>query len=158
MFTTATVDHVHDAKAPANDEGAAEQALDLLGRGAGGHVEVFRAQAQQQVAHGAPHEVGLEAGLLEGVHHVQRTLVDQTAVDAVHRHRHVFAFAKGVGAARGGAVGLAQQPVDEFLDHSNRFNMRQPRSRAMAWSRASGLVATGSCTFSSSGRSLMESL
>ena len=70
---------------------------------------------------------------------------------------HGFALAEGRRlSAR--AAGLAQQLVDEFLDHSNRFNMRQPRSWAMAWSRASGLVATGSCTFSSSGMSFMESL
>ena len=60
--------------------------------------------------------------------------------------------------ARGRRRRFAEQPVNEFLDHSNRFNMRQPRSWAMAWSRASGLVATGSCTFSSSGMSFMESL
>ena len=53
MLTPAAIDHVHDAKAPANDEGATKQALDLLGRGVGGHVKVLRAQADQQVAHRA---------------------------------------------------------------------------------------------------------
>ena len=53
---------------------------------------------------------------------------------------------------------FAQDLVYEALDHANSLRMRQPRSMAMALSRGSGLVATGSVTFSSSGRSLMESL
>ena len=157
VVAAAAVDHVHDAKAPADDEGAAEQVFHLLGRGAGGDVKVLRTQAEQQVANRTAHDIGLEPGLFERVHHVERALVHQLGVDAVHRHRHIFALAElgGLGAR---AAGLAQQLVDEFFDHSNRFRMRQPRSVAMAWSRASGLVATGSCTWSSSGRSLMESL
>ncbi len=156
VLAPAAVDHVHDAKAPADDEGAPEQTLDLLGRGAGGDVEVLGPQAQQQVAHAAADEVGLEAGLLERVHHVQRALVHQLGVDVVHAGRHVFALAET--RARAGAAGLAQQLVDEFLDHSKRFRMRQPRCLARVARRSSGLVATGSSTFSSSGRSFIESL
>ena len=42
VVTAAAEDHMHDAKASADDEGAAEQALHLLGRGVGGDVEVLR--------------------------------------------------------------------------------------------------------------------
>ena len=65
VLAAAAVHHVHDAKAPADDEGAAEQALDLLGRGVGGDVEVLGPQADQQVAHRAADDVGLVAGLLQ---------------------------------------------------------------------------------------------
>jgi hypothetical protein len=44
VLAPAAVHHVHDAEAPADDEGAAEQALDLLRRGVGGHVEVLGPQ------------------------------------------------------------------------------------------------------------------
>ena len=55
---------------------------------------------------------------------------------------------------------LAEQLANEFLDHdgSKRSRMRQPFVTAWARSVASGLVATGSVTFSSSGMSLCESL
>ncbi len=155
VLTAATIDHVHDAKTPPDDEGAAKQVLDLLGRGVGGHVKVFRAQAEQQIAHRTADDIGLETRLLQGVHHVQGALIHQLGVDAMHAGGHVFALAK---FARGFAAGLSQQLVKECLDHAKRFRMRQPRSLAMAVSRSSGLVATGSCTLSSSGKSLMESL
>jgi hypothetical protein len=56
------------------------------------------------------------------------------------------------------AVGLAQQLVDEFLDHGKSLRMRQPRSQGDGFERRAGLVATGSLASSSSGRSLVESL
>jgi hypothetical protein len=39
--------HMHDAKTPANDEGAPKQALDLLWGGVGSHVKIFGGNAQQ---------------------------------------------------------------------------------------------------------------
>ena len=183
MVATAAVDHVHDAEAPADDEGAAEQPLHLLGRGIGGHVEVLRPQAHQQVAHRATHHIGLEAGALQGAHHIDGPVVDQLGVDAVRADRHLHPRAGGDAPAGGGGrrgrrgrrsrcsrgprggVGrgrrggaLAQQTADEFLDHGNNLRMRQPRCRAIASSAGLGLVATGSLTSSSSGRSLVESL
>ena len=59
---------------------------------------------------------------------------------------------------RGRLAGLAKQPVNEFFDHANNLRMRQLRAWAIASSAGLGLVATGSCTISSSGRSLVESL
>ncbi|CAM2144817.1 hypothetical protein PT2222_160170 [Paraburkholderia tropica] len=61
---------------------------------------------------------------------------------------------------RGGAVVLAEQLADEFLDHDawNKSRMRQPFCCAWARRVSSGLVAIGSVTFSSSGMSLCESL
>ena len=149
---------MHDAKTPPDDERPPEQTFDLLWRGVGGHVKVFGRQAQQQVAHRTTHDVGLEPALLEGAHDVQRTPVHQRGVDAVLLRAHVLAFAKAAGFGRLWSAGLAQQLLDEGFDHENRFSMGQPRAWAMAVSRSSGLVATGWLTFSSRGRSLMESL
>ena len=53
MLTPPAVHHVHDAKALADDEGAAEQAFDLFRRCISGDIEIFRFDAQQQIAHGA---------------------------------------------------------------------------------------------------------
>ncbi len=161
VLAPAAIDHVHDAKALADDEGAAEQALDLLGRGIGGHVEVLGAQAQQQVAHGAADDVGLVARILQRLDHVDGTPVHQVGVDAVHLHGHLLALAEGRLARPWSGRGLAQQLVDDVLDHGaspNRSRMRQPRSWARARSRVSGLVATGWSTRSSRGTSFQESL
>jgi hypothetical protein len=59
--------HVHDLEAAADDEGAAEQLFDFFRRRIGGDVEVLRLHAQQQVAHGAADDEGLEAGFLQGL-------------------------------------------------------------------------------------------
>ncbi|MPM79069.1 hypothetical protein SDC9_126100 [bioreactor metagenome] len=162
MLAPAAIDHVHDAKTLADDESAAEQVLDLFGRGIGGHVEILGAQAQQQIAHGAADDVGLEARLLEGAHHVAGPFVYEFRIDAMHLDRHIHALAEAALAASAGAAGfLAQQFVDEGFDHGfwgNRSRMRQPFCWASARRRWSGLVATGCCTFSRSGTSFMESL
>jgi hypothetical protein len=102
MLAPAAVHHVHDAKPPADDEGTAKQALDLFGRGVGGHVKILGAQAQQQVAHGAADDVGLKTCLLERGHHLGGAAVHQLGVDAVHRGGHLFALAE-MGLAAGGA-------------------------------------------------------
>jgi hypothetical protein len=52
---------VDDPEAPPDDEGAPEQALHFLGRRVGRDVEVLRPQAEDQIAHGAADDVGLEA-------------------------------------------------------------------------------------------------
>ena len=157
VFAAPAIDHVDDTKTPPDDESAAKQAFDLLGRGVGGHVEVFGPQADQQVAHRTADDVGLKTGLLQGADHVEGALVDQVGVDAVLGDGDFDAFAK---LGRFGGRLFAEYFVDEGLDHGcsvNRSSMRQPRWVAMARSGASGLVATGCCTFSSRARSLMES-
>jgi hypothetical protein len=92
---------VHDAKTLADDEGAAKQVLDLLGRGIGGHVEVLGTQAQQQVAHGAADDIGLVARALEGLHHIDGATVHQIRVYAMHLNRHFLTLAE-LGLARAG--------------------------------------------------------
>jgi hypothetical protein len=165
VLAPAAEDHVHDAKAPADDEGAAEVLLHLLGRGVGGDVEILRPQADQQVAHGAADDVGLIAGVLQRAHHADGVFIQQGGVDAVFGHRHLDTLAERDGGQRrrrggrhGGVFALAEKAFDEFLDHSKSLRMGQPRSDAMRASAGPGLVATGSLTRSSSGRSFVESL
>ena len=75
--------HVHDLETLADDKGAPEQALDLFRRGIGGHVEILRLDAQQQVAHRAAHDEGLEAGFLQRLRYAHRIRRQQLRIDAV---------------------------------------------------------------------------
>ena len=121
MLAAAAVDDVHDAKAPADDEGAAEQRLHLFGRGVGGNVEVLGAQADQQVAHRTADDIGLITGILERVHHIHGAVVDQLDVDTVFFDGYILALPErgffGPLGAGLGAVRFAEQLVDEFFDH-----------------------------------------
>jgi len=62
--------HVHQAEAPADDDGAPEQGLHLFGARVGGDVEVLRRDAEQQVAHRAAHHVGGVARIAQHVAHL----------------------------------------------------------------------------------------
>ena len=140
VLAATAVDHVHDAETPADDEGAAEQALDLLGRGVGGHIKVFRAQANQQVAHRAAHDVSLKARLLQRADDVQGALVHQLEVNAVHCSGDFLALAERVlldAGGGGGAGGLAKQLVDEFFDHGK--HVRATRRAAARQTMGLGL-------------------
>ena len=154
VLAAAAVDHVDDAEAPADDEGAAELVLDLFRGGVGGDVEVLGPASQQQVAHGAADDVGLEARVGQPLDDLDAALVQQRRIDAVLLGGDFHPLAQ----RRGGPLGLAQQLVDQFFNHSNSFNIGQPRSRASVSRAAVGLVATGWLTRSSSGRSFIESL
>ena len=164
VFASAPEHHVHDAKTPTDDEGAPEQALDLLRRRVGGDIEVFRTQADQQVAHRAAHDVSLETRGLERMHDIGRAFVHQLRIDAVFGSGDLLAFAEfRLGATYGlflAGRSPAEQLVDEVFDHEvlgNRSSMRHPLRSAIARSSGSGLVATGVSACSSKGRSLVES-
>lgn len=58
LIASAVERDVHDLEAAPDDARAAEQRLDLIGRGVGRHIEVFRLDAEQQVAHGTAHDEG----------------------------------------------------------------------------------------------------
>ena len=118
MFTAAAINHMDDSETSPDDEGTAKQTLDLLGRGIGGHIEILGPQAQQQVAHRAADDVGLKARLLQTLHHVQRPVIHQRRVDPVGCRRDLHPLAEAGALAPGLRGGrLAQQLVDEFLDH-----------------------------------------
>ena len=133
MLAAPAINDVNNAKTPPNDEGAAKQRFDLLGRGVGGHVEIFRAQANEQIAHRAADDVSLKTGLLERAYYVHRPFIDQFRVNAVLLGTNVVALAKqrffdsgrawrvaGLGAgllAVYRAAFFAKQLADEFFDH-----------------------------------------
>ena len=72
---------MHEPEAAADDEGAAEQRLHLLGPGVGGDVEILGLDAEQQVAHGAADDEGLEAGLVQLARHLERAARQLLAAD-----------------------------------------------------------------------------
>ena len=113
-------------KTSTDDEGAPEQRLDLFRGGVGGHVKVLGAQPEQQIAHGAAHDVSLVTGIHQRLHDLDGALIDQGRVDLVLCLRHLDTLAmRGLGSCRVGR--LAHQLVEEFLDHANNFRVRQPR-------------------------------
>jgi hypothetical protein len=57
--------NVDEKEAPADDERTAKERLHLLRRRAGRNVEVLRREPQQQVAHGAADDEGLEPGFVQ---------------------------------------------------------------------------------------------
>ncbi len=75
--------HVRQAEAAADQPAVAEQLLDLLRRGVGGHVEILGPPPHQQVADGAADQVGTEPGLAQAVEHTQRIGTDVLARDGV---------------------------------------------------------------------------
>jgi hypothetical protein len=91
-----------------------EQALDLLGRSIGRHVEVLGPQAQQQIPNGTANDIGLMAGLLQSADHLDRAFIDLLLVNAVSVNRHLGAQTKTGFPARG----FPQQTCDELFDHS----------------------------------------
>jgi hypothetical protein len=165
---------VHDLEAAADDEGAAEQLLDLFRRGVGGDVEVLGLDAQQQVAHRAADDEGLVAGFLQGL--VTRTALGETRAGSMpcclgsSTSGSILppaapALVRDFAARRSRSPPpcRAQDGANQFLDHcawpsAKRFSTGQPRAWACASSFSLGLVAMGSVTRSISGMSFCESL
>src|SRR5204863_4593986 len=139
---------------PAPDhERAAKQRLDLLRARIGCDVEVFRRDAEQQVAHRAADDARSELVRRERVADSHRGGADprpREPVSACRRAQRAFVLE-------------SEYAPDEALDHAGavweRSDMTRHRRRAAsASSWGSGSTATGSVTRSSSGRSLCESL
>ncbi len=76
--------HVHDLEPAADDAGAAEQLLHLVGRGVGCDVEVFRLDAEQQIAHRAADDKRAMPASLQTFGDANRVPRDQRLIDAVH--------------------------------------------------------------------------
>ena len=125
VFATSAVHHMNNAKTLANDERASEQALDFFGGGVGGHIKIFGAQPQNQIAHSATHDVGFKTSLLQRLHDFGSTPVHMARVDAVHMDAGFNPLAQRL--SRGFAF-ACEQTGDEFFDHANNSRMGQPRS------------------------------
>ena len=87
--------HVHQAEASSDDARVAEQLAHVLGARAGRDVEVLGAPVEQQVAHAAADQVGLEAVAREPAHDLLGVGVDPRDVERdlealrVRRHARV---------------------------------------------------------------------
>ena len=77
VFAPPAKHHVHDAKAPPDDERTAKEPLHLFRCGVGCHIKVLGTQAHQQVAHRPPHHIGFKTGFLQRANHGHRALIDQ---------------------------------------------------------------------------------
>ena len=99
--------HVHQAKAPSDDERTAEQRLHLLGPRVGRDVVVLGRDPEQQVAHGAADHIGGEPGPAQRVANLECVCGQLLARDAVRAGRH---------ALRGARI-QTEYAADEFLDH-----------------------------------------
>ena len=75
--------HVNQLEAAANDPGVAKFGAHLLGRGAGGHVEIFGVNVQQQIAYATADQIRLVASLLQAFDHTDGVAADFTAFDRV---------------------------------------------------------------------------
>ena len=155
MLTATTINHVNNSKPTTNDESASKQGFNFLWRGICGHIKIFGAKSKQQIAYSTANNIGFITRVLQGPNHIQCTLVDQRWVDAMDCWRNFNAFAKINGTSAG--LRLTQYFLYEFFNHEKSSSVRQPRSVASWRNRASGLVATGICAFSSKGKSLTES-
>ena len=127
--------HVHQAEAPADDERAAEERLDLLRARVGGDVEILGLDAEQQVAHRAAHHVGLESRLRAARAHT-------LAAAGLRRSRARPCFARGTRSMRFG--GQAQHAPDEPLDHSRPADSTGAQGARCAPSRGALPRARGS--------------
>src|SRR3546814_21009366 len=67
---------MNQLKAPADDAGSAKQRQYLVGRGVGGDVEILRFQTDDEVAHGAADDEGLESVLMQDLAHLDRVARD----------------------------------------------------------------------------------
>ena len=147
VLAAAAEDHVHEAEAPADDEGAAEQRLDLLGRGVGGDVEVLRAAGPP--AGRAPRRRRCRprgrppSACAPRAPRCRRAASGRCRARPAAPRRACPAGSRARAAAPAVVGALAEQALDELLDHSKSFRMGQPRSRAMRSSAGPGLVATG---------------
>ena len=117
-------DDVDDANAPADQPCPPEQLLHRFRRRVGGDVEILRPKAQEQVAHAAAHDIGLEAGLLQPFAGLERGRRDGR-VGEFQARRRIAAPARRRLAGRCGNHGRplpavaarAAKPIDELADH-----------------------------------------
>ena len=105
--------HVDQLEAATNDARVAELGTDLFGSGTGGDVEVFRRDAQHQVADTATDQVSLVAGALQAFHDVHRMAAELVAL------QRVLAFVDHL--RRGAPVVLARygraERLEQLLQH-----------------------------------------
>ena len=101
--------HVHEPEPAPDDEGAAEQRLHVLGPGIGGDVEILGLDAEQEVAHRAADDEGLEPGLVQPPRDVERAARKLMAANRV--------VARTVDPGLSVTVPAGQQAGEQAADH-----------------------------------------
>jgi len=76
----ATKVDVHQLETPTDDARIAKLGADLLGRGAGGDVEVLGRDIEQHVAYAPTHQISLVAGVLQTFDDVHRITAELSAL------------------------------------------------------------------------------
>ena len=107
--------HMHDLEAAADDARTAEGAAHFFRRGVGGDVKILGFGADQQVAHRAADDVGLEAVFLQGFADAAATAADAVAGDAVAGNGDDSRL-----MAAGQSLFAAEDAGNEFTDHGYR--------------------------------------
>ncbi len=102
-------DHVHDAKAPSDDDRPAEKGLDLFGARVGGDIVVLGRRAKQEVADSAADHIGGKPRIVQHAAHLERGRADPVTFDGVLGARD---------ALRTGGL-EAEHLADELLDHAS---------------------------------------
>ena len=127
---------VHQAEAPADDVGPAEERLDLLRRGVGRDVEVLGREAQEEIADRAAHHEGLESRLLQLFGHLARAA------------RHLFAAHGVIGRridARGARRPAGNQACEQAADHCGGEPGRRVNKRLAIVEMRVGPACRGKC-------------
>ena len=104
--------HVHDLEALADDEGAAEQAFDLLRGRIGCDIKILGLDAQQQVAHCTAYQEGFEAGLLQSAGDAHGIGGYQLGIDAMFFRSQYDSFT-GIAVFLFGA----EDATDKLFNH-----------------------------------------
>ncbi|MOA05523.1 hypothetical protein D3C78_1251250 [compost metagenome] len=105
--------HMGQLEAAADHPGVAELGADLLRGGAGGHVVVLGLHAEQHVAHAAADQVGLVAGMLQALDHIDRIAAELPPL------QRVLAVAEDLGGAAGMSVALEgrTERLEQLFQH-----------------------------------------
>ncbi|MNO99959.1 hypothetical protein D3C76_917440 [compost metagenome] len=131
--------HMGQLEAAADHPGVAEFGADLLRGGVGGHIEVFGAQVQQQVADATAHQVSLVAGLLQALDHHDGVAADlRTSQRMLIATQYFGSAARMLGAAEGGT-----ERLEQLLQHGMHCFAKWSAGREMGarWPRILALGA-----------------
>ncbi|MNQ83814.1 hypothetical protein D3C85_989160 [compost metagenome] len=130
--------HMGQLEAAADHPGVAEFGADLFRGGVGGHIEVFGAQVQQQVADATAHQVGLVAGLLQALDHHDGVAADlRTSQRMLIATQYFGSAARMLGAAEGGTERL-EQLLQHGMHCFAEWTARKGYGRTMAADSSTG--------------------
>ena len=78
-----TEHHMRQTEATADQTAVGKQLLDLLWRGIGGDIEIFRPAAEQQITYPATDQECVITGFIQAIEHLQCVITDLAAGDGM---------------------------------------------------------------------------